>query len=90
MSSKMRELTDGELDSVGGGHYRHHNSWTGSGSSSSDGGLSGFLGTINIFINIGNTVGVEIGQQVNGLFSVNGATGVQLGSLLGFLGSLGL
>jgi len=86
----MRELTDGELDSVGGGHYRHHNSWTGSGSSSSDGGLSGFLGTINIFINIGNTVGVEIGQQVNGLFSVNGATGVQLGSLLGFLGSLGL
>jgi hypothetical protein len=90
MSSNMRELTDGELDSVGGGHYRHHNSWTGSGSSSSDGGLSGFLGTINIFINIGNTVGVEIGQQVNGLFSVNGATGVQLGSLLGFLGSLGL
>jgi len=74
MSSNMRELTDGELDSVGGGHYRHHNSWTGSGSSSSDGGLSGFLGTINIFINIGNTVGVEIGQQVNGLFSVNGAT----------------
>ena len=90
MSSNMRELTDGELDSVGGGHYRHHNSWTGSGSSSSDGGLCGFLGTINIFINIGNTVGVEIGQQVNGLFSVNGATGVQLGSLLGFLGSLGL
>ena len=86
----IRQLTDAELDSVGGGHYRHHNSWTGSGSSSSDGGLSGFLGTINIFINIGNTVGVEIGQQVNGLFSVNGATGVQLGSLLGFLGSLGL
>ena len=82
MSSNMRELTDGELDSVGGGHHRHHHhhhhhdSWTGGGSSG--GGLTG--GTTNIFINIGNTVGAEIGQQVNGLLSLNGA-GVQLGSL---------
>ena len=74
MSSNMRELTDGELDSVGGGRHR----WTGGGSSG--GGLTGFLGgTINIFINIGNTVGAQIGQQFNGLLSLNGA-GVQLGS----------
>ena len=81
MSSNMRELTDGELDSVGGGrhhHHHHHDSWTGGGSSG--GGLTGFLGTINIFINIGNTVGAQIGQQFNGLLSLNGA-GVQLGSL---------
>jgi|SoiMetStandDraft_2_1073263.scaffolds.fasta_scaffold1642607_1 hypothetical protein len=81
MSSNMRELTDGELDSVGGGrhhHHHHHDRWTGGGSSG--GGLTGFLGTINIFINIGNTVGAQIGQQFNGLLSLNGA-GVQLGSL---------
>ena len=84
MSSNMRELTDGELDSVGGGrhhHHHHHDRWTGGGSSG--GGLTGFLGTTNIFIifiNIGNTVGAQIGQQVNGLLSLNGA-GVQLGSL---------
>ena len=83
MSSNMRELTDGELDSVGGGHHHHHHhhhhdGWTGGGSSG--GGLTGFLGTINIFINIGNTVGAQIGQQFNGLLSLNGA-GVQLGSL---------
>ena len=82
----MRELTDGELDSVSGGHHHHH-SWTGGGSSG--GSSTGFLGTTNIiFINIGNTVGAEIGQQLNGLLSFNGA-GVQLGSL-GFLQSLGL
>ena len=40
------------------------------------------LSNINIFINIGNTVGAQIGQQVNGLLSLNGA-GLQLGSLLG-------
>ena len=34
----------------------------------------------NIFINIGNSVGAQIGQQVNGLLSFNGA-GLQLGSL---------
>jgi hypothetical protein len=38
------------------------------------------LSNNNIFINIGNTVGAQIGQQVNGLLSLNGA-GVQLGSL---------
>ena len=77
MSSNMRELTDGELDSVGGG--RHHlDRWTGGGSSG--GGLTGFLGgTINIFINIGNTVGAEIGQQNKWPSWLNGA-GVQLGS----------
>jgi len=40
------------------------------------------LSNNNIFINIGNTVGAQIGQQVNGVLSLNGA-GVQLGSLLG-------
>ena len=74
----MRELTDGELDSVGGGHHHdhhHHGSSTG-------GGSTGFLGPSPghdlilshdiIFINIGNTVGAEIGQQLNGAFSLNG------------------
>jgi hypothetical protein len=83
MSSNMRELTDGELDSVGGGHRHHHHCSPGWGSSG--GGLTGgFLGTINIFnifINIGSTVGAQIGQQFNGLLSLNGITGVQLGSL---------
>jgi hypothetical protein len=74
MSSKMRELTDGELDSVGGGHHHHHHD------SSTGGGSTDLLGTNIIFINIGNTVGAEIGQQVNGLLSLNGA-GLQLGSL---------
>ena len=40
------------------------------------------LSNNNIFTNIGNTVGSQIGQQVNGLLSLNGA-GLQLGSLLG-------
>jgi hypothetical protein len=78
MSSNMRELTDGELDSVGGGRHR----WTGGGSSG--GGLTGFLGgtiiIFNIFINIGNTVGAEIGQQNNILSLVGNGAGVQLGS----------
>jgi hypothetical protein len=85
MSSNMRELTDGELDSVGGGrhHYHHHHDrWTGGGSSG--GGLTGFLGgtiiIFNIFINIGNTVGAEIGQQNNILSLVGNGAGVQLGS----------
>jgi hypothetical protein len=85
MDSNMRELTDGELDSVGGGHrHHHHHHHCSTGGSSHGGGLTGFLGTINIFnifINIGNTVGAQIGQQFNGLLSLNGITGVQLGSL---------
>ena len=43
-------------------------------------GGSRFLNNNNIFINVGNTVGAQIGQQLNGLLSLNGA-GVQLGSL---------
>jgi hypothetical protein len=62
--SNLRELTDREVDIVSGG------SMSG----------TGFLNNNNIFINIGNTVGAQIGQQVNGLLSLNGA-GVQLGSL---------
>jgi hypothetical protein len=77
VSAGMRELTDEELNRVGGGHHHHHNSWTGG--SLSGAGSTGFLGATIIFINIGNTVGAEIGQQVNGLFSLNGA-GVILGS----------
>ena len=38
------------------------------------------LSNNNIFINIGNTVGAQIGQQNNGLGSLNGL-GLQLGSL---------
>lgn len=62
--SNLRELTDREVDFVSGGSMPR----------------PGFLSNNNIFINIGNTVGAEIGQQVNGLSSLNGA-GVQLGSL---------
>jgi hypothetical protein len=62
--SNLRELTDSEVDIVSGGSMPR----------------AGFLNNNNIFINIGNTVGAEIGQQVNGLTSLNGI-GVQLGSL---------
>jgi hypothetical protein len=63
--SNLRELTDREVDIVNGGWSMPR---------------SGFLSNNNIFINIGNTVGAQIGQQINGLLSLNGA-GVQLGSL---------
>jgi hypothetical protein len=43
-------------------------------------GGSRFLNNNSIFINVGNTVGAQIGQQLNGLLSLNGA-GVQVGSL---------
>jgi hypothetical protein len=62
--SNLRELTNREVDIVSGGSMPR----------------TGFLSNNNIFINIGSTVGAEIGQQINGLFSLNGA-GVQLGSL---------
>jgi hypothetical protein len=39
-----------------------------------------FFSGNSIFINIGNTVGAQIGQQNNGLGSLNGL-GLQLGSL---------
>lgn len=62
--SKPRELTEGEVDIVCGGTMPG----------------TGFLNNNIIFLNIGNTVGAQIGQQVNGLTSLNGI-GVQLGSL---------
>ena len=62
--SNLRELTPREVDVVSGGSMPG----------------TGFLNDNNIFINVGNTVGAQIGQQVNGLLSLNGA-GVQLGSL---------
>ena len=39
-----------------------------------------FFSGNSIFINIGNTVGAQIGQQNNGLGSLNGL-GLQLGAL---------
>jgi hypothetical protein len=62
--SKSRELTEGEVDIVCGGTMPR----------------TGFLNNNIIFLNIGNTVGAEIGQQLNGLTALNGI-GVQLGSL---------
>jgi len=62
--SKPRELTGSEVDIVCGGTTP----------------TTGFLNNNTIFLNIGNTVGVEIGQQLNGLTGLNGI-GVQLGSL---------
>jgi hypothetical protein len=83
MSRNMRELTDGELDSVSGGHsHHHHHQGSSTGGRSFGGGSTGFLGASLghdlilshdiIFINIGNTVGAEIGQQLNGALSLNG------------------
>jgi len=62
--SELRQLTEKEVDIVGGGSMPG----------------TGFLSNNIIFLNIGNTVGAEIGQQANGLTSLNGI-GVQLGSL---------
>ena len=63
--SELRELTDREVDIVGGG----------------GGPRSLYSGNYNIFFNVGNVVGVEIGQQSNGMTGVNG-----IGTLLGSLG----
>ena len=62
--SNLCELTDREVDIVSGGLMPGKD----------------LLSNNNIFINVGSTVGAEIGQQVNGLLSLNGA-GLQLGSL---------
>jgi hypothetical protein len=62
--SNLCELTEREVDIVCGGSMPR----------------TGYLSNNIIFLNIGNTVGAEIGQQANGSFSLNGA-GVMLGSL---------
>ena len=76
--SELRELTVRELDVVGGGFLNNknwgginfNNGGTGGGSGpySPNGGGGGVGGN-------GAVVGAEIGQQVNGIFSVNGIVG---------------
>jgi hypothetical protein len=72
MSSNVRELTDGELDSVGGGHHHHHHhgSWSGGGSNV----------VVNLFINIGNVVGAEIGALSAGSIALSGIGSLLVGS----------
>ena len=71
--SELRELTVSELDVVGGGFLNNKN-WGGinfnnngtGGAGGSGWGASGGTGVV---------VGAQIGQQVNGIFSVNGIVG---------------
>jgi hypothetical protein len=76
--SNLRELTDREVDIVNGGwripflgNYSLGNYSSGNYSS----------GNNSVFINVGNTVGAQIGQQNNILSLVGNGAGVQLGSL---------
>jgi hypothetical protein len=85
----IRELTDAELDSVGGGHLHHHHSGL-TGGSFAGGGLSGvgaltallgnLLGNNNTFINDIISIVFNFGQM-NG----NGTVGVNNGSSVGGL-----
>jgi hypothetical protein len=74
----MRELTDLELDSVGGGHHHHHHHGSLTGGSTSGFG-SGGPGVIifshnifNIIVNIASTVGNEVAGTQNNLLGILG------------------
>jgi len=76
----MRELTGRELDAVGGG-FLNANNW-GSITFNNTGGNGGAGGAGGVFGDGGNggaggsvLVGSQIGQQVNGIFSINGIVG---------------
>ncbi|MGB6915935.1 MAG: hypothetical protein WBE42_24780 [Pseudolabrys sp.] len=71
--SNLRELTDREVDIVNGGWRIPFLGNYSSGNYSS--------GNNSVFINVGNTVGAQIGQQNNILSLVGNGAGVQLGSL---------
>ena len=71
--SNLRELTDREVDIVNGGWRIPFLGNYSSGNYSS--------GNYSVFINVGNTVGAQIGQQNNILSLVGNGAGVQLGSL---------
>ena len=76
MSSNMRELTDRELDSVGGGHHHnHHGGISGLGALSA---LRNLLGSHNTFINDVISIVFNFGQM-NG----NGTVGVNNGLSVG-------
>jgi hypothetical protein len=62
MSSNMRELTDAELDGVGGGHHQSNGN------------------VVNLFINIGNVVGAEIGALNAGSVALSGIGSLLVGS----------
>lgn len=73
--SELRELTAIELDAVGGG-FLNNNNWgsinfnnTGTGGNGGGISVSGGNGGAGV------VVGSQIGQQVNGIFSVNGIVG---------------
>jgi hypothetical protein len=76
--SQLRELTGRELDVVSGGFLNNKN-W--GGINFNNGGTGGAGGSLIAGNNSGNggsggaVVGAQIGQQVNGIFSVNGIVG---------------
>ena len=79
--SNMRELTDLELNSVGGGHHHHHHHGSLTGGSTSGFGSGGpALGKdiifshdiFNIIVNIASTVGNEVAGTQNNLLSILG------------------
>jgi hypothetical protein len=80
----MRELTGRELDAVGGGFLNNKNFGTiqfnnigGNGGAGGAGGatVSGTANGGNGGSGGGVLVGMQLGQQVNGIFSINGIVG---------------
>jgi hypothetical protein len=69
--SELRELTVSELDVVGGGFLNNKN-WGGINFNNNGTGGAGSLGGVG---GAGVVVGSQIGQQVNGIFSLNGIIG---------------
>ena len=72
--SELRELTGMELDAVGGGFLNNKN--FGGIQFNNIGGSSVGNAVVGSGANGGNVVvGSQIGQQVNGIFSINGIIG---------------
>jgi hypothetical protein len=78
--SKLRELTGRELDVVGGGFLNNKNFGTINFNNNGTGGAGGNVATVAGSVSGANggagvVVGSQIGQQVNGIFSLNGIIG---------------
>jgi hypothetical protein len=74
--SNLRDLTDKEVDTVSGGWWIPFLGNFSLGNYSSGNYNSG---NNSVFINVGNTVGAQIGTQNNILSLVGNGAGVQLG-----------
>jgi hypothetical protein len=74
--SELRELTVRELDVVGGGFLNNKNFGSINFNNNGTGGAGGNVwGSGSSAGGAGVVVGSQIGQQVNGIFSVNGIIG---------------